>query len=60
MLNVLQSIYYGNEAISVRTFNPATRYAWLMKETSLLEDKLKAALHDNSSCFQPIAQPDDK
>ena len=102
MHNVLESIYYGNEAISVRTFKPATCYARLMEEASQLEDKLKsalpdetrpmfirfaevsseigsissledfkagvqlgvsfilAALHDNSSCFQPISQPDDK
>ena len=44
MRNVLESIYYGNEAISARTFKPATRYARLMEEASQLEDKLKAAL----------------
>ena len=102
MRNVLESIYYGNEAISARTFKPATRYARLIEEASQLEDKLKAALPDetrpmfirfaevsseigsissledfkagvqlgvsfilaaldeDSSCFQPIAQPNDK
>lgn len=48
MRNVLESIYYGNEAISVRTFKPATRYARLMEEASQLEDKLKAALPDET------------
>jgi len=102
MRDFLESIYYGNEAISTRTFKPATRYARLMEEASQLEDKLKAALpdetgpmfirfaqvsseigsissledfkagvqlgvsfilaalYDNSSSFQPIAQPDGK
>ena len=44
MCNILESIYYDNEAISARTFKPATRYARLMEGASQLEDKLKAAL----------------
>lgn len=102
MRNILESIYYGNEATSARTFKPGTRYARLVMEASELEDKLKAALpeesgavfmryaevsseigsissledfkagvqlgvsfilaalYEDSGCFQPIAQPDDK
>ena len=41
MRNILESIYYGNEATSARTFKPATRYVLLMEEASQLEDKLK-------------------
>lgn len=48
MRNVLESIYYGNEAVSARTFKPATRYARLIEEASQLEDKLKAALPDET------------
>ena len=48
MRNVLEGIYYGNEAISARTFKPATRYARLMEEASQLEDKLKATLPDET------------
>lgn len=48
MRNILESIYYGNEAISARTFKPATRYARLIEEASQLEDKLKAALPDET------------
>ena len=48
MHNVLESIYDGNEAISARTFKPATRYARLMEEASQLEDKLKSALPDET------------
>ena len=42
MRNILESFYYGKEAISARTFKPATHYARLMEEASQLEDKLKA------------------
>lgn len=48
MRDFLESIYYGNEAISTRTFKPATRYARLMEEASQREDKLKAALPDET------------
>ena len=48
MRNILESIYYGNEATSARTFKPGTRYARLVMEASELEDKLKAALPEES------------
>ena len=48
MHNVLESIYFGSEAISARTFKPATRYARLMEDASQLEEKLKAALTDET------------
>ena len=48
MRNILESIYYGNEATSARTFKPGTRYARLVMEASELEDKLKAALPDET------------
>ena len=48
MRNILESIYYGNEATSARTFKPGTRYARLVMEASELEDKLKADLHEES------------
>ncbi len=48
MRNVLESIYFGSEAISARTFKPATRYARLMEDASQLEEKLKATLTDET------------
>ena len=48
MRNVLDSIYFGSEAISARTFKPATRYARLMEDASQLEEKLKATLTDET------------
>jgi len=44
MRNILESIHYGNEATSARTFKPGTCYARLVVEASELEDKLKVAL----------------
>ena len=48
MRNILESIYLGSEAISARAFKPATRYARLMEDASQLEEKLKAALTDET------------
>ncbi len=48
MRNILESIYYRNEATSARTFKPGTRYARLVMEASELEDKLKTALPEES------------
>ena len=48
MRNILESIYYGSEAVSVRTFKATPRYAQMLDEASQLEDKLKAILPEET------------
>lgn len=57
MRNILESIYYGNEATSARMFKPGTRYACLVMEASELEDKLRAALpEEGRAAFMRYAE----
>ena len=46
--NILESIYYGHEAVSVSTFKVTPRSAQMLDEASQLEDKLKALLPEET------------
>ena len=48
MRNILENIYYGNEAISVSAFKATPRYAQMLDEASQLEDKLKGILPEDT------------